>query len=183
MVEDASIHVQDSAVSGRTGDLVTINQYKAFELNFEFKLTPGANSGVKYFVTETPGSKAGLGLEYQVLDDERHPDAKAGVEGDRTLASLYDLIPSIKVEPRFQRKIGEWNQGKIIVYPNNHVEHWLNGFKVVEYERGNNIYKVLVAHSKYAKSKGFGLGEKGPILLQQHGDNIFFRNLKIRELK
>ena len=180
---DGTLHVLDSSRNGRTGDLVTVNQYKAFEFNFEFKLTPGANSGVKYFVTETPGSKAGLGLEFQILDDERHADAKAGVEGNRTLGSLYDMIPSMKVDARFQRKIGEWNQGKIIVYPNNHVEHWLNGFKVVEYERGGGIYKVLVAHSKYAKSKGFGLAEKGPILLQQHGDNVFFRNLKMRELK
>lgn len=182
-VVDGSLHVQDSAKSGRSGDLVTVNQYKAFELNFDFKLTPGANSGVKYFVTETPGGNSGLGLEYQVLDDALHPDAKLGTEGNRTMGSLYDLIPSTKVEPRFQKKIGEWNQGKIIVYPNNHVEHWLNGFKVVEYERGGNIYKVLVAHSKFAKSKGFGLAEQGPILLQEHGDNVYYRNIKIRELK
>ncbi len=180
---DGSLHILDSSRNGRTGDLVSVNQYKAFEFVFDFKLTPGANSGVKYFVTETPRGKAGLGLEFQILDDEKHPDAKAGVEGNRTLASLYDLIPSVKVDPRFQKKIGEWNQGKIIVYPNNHVEHWLNGFKVVEYERGGGIYKVLVAHSKYAKSKGFGLAEKGPILFQQHGDNVFFRSVKIRELK
>ena len=183
VVEEGSLHIQDSSHSGRPGDLVTVNQYQSFELNFDFKLTPGANSGVKYFVTETPGSRAGLGLEFQVLDDERHADAKMGVEGNRTLASLYDMIPSIKVEPRFQKKIGEWNQGKIIVYPNNHVEHWLNGFKVLEYERGGNIFKVLVAHSKYAKSKGFGLAEKGPILLQEHGDNVYYRNIKIREMK
>jgi hypothetical protein len=182
-VLDGTIHVMDSAHSGRQGDIVTTSQYKAFELNFEFKLTEGANSGVKYFVTETPGSGAGLGLEYQVLDDEKHADAKMGTEGNRTLASLYDLIPSIKVEPRFQRKIGEWNQGKIVVYPNNHIEHWLNGFKVVEYERGNNIYKVLVAHSKYAKYKGFGMIEKTPILIQEHGDNVYYRNIKIRELQ
>lgn len=183
VVEDGAIHVPDSVHTDRPGDIITDNQYKAFELVFDFKLTAGANSGVKYFVKETPGNKGGLGLEYQVLDDEKHPDAKAGTEGNRTLASLYDLIPSIKPEPRFQKKIGEWNQGRIIVYPNNHVEHWLNGFKVVEYERGGNIYKVLVAHSKFAKIKDFGLAEKGPILLQEHGDNVYFRSIKLRELK
>ena len=184
VVEDGVLHVLDSATAGRQGDLLTVNQYKAFELNFDFKLSEGANSGVKYFVTEPPQStKAGVGLEFQVLDDERHPDAKLGTAGDRTLGSLYDIIPSVKVEPRFQKKIGEWNQGKIIVYPNNLVQHWLNGFKVVEYVRGNNIYKVLVAHSKFATIKDYGLGEKGPILLQEHGDNVFYKNIKIREIK
>ncbi|HTE11907.1 MAG TPA: DUF1080 domain-containing protein, partial [Chitinophagaceae bacterium] len=184
VVEDGVLHVLDSATAGRQGDLLTVNQYKAFELNFDFKLSEGANSGVKYFVTEPPQStKAGVGLEFQVLDDERHPDAKLGTAGDRTLGSLYDIIPSVKVETRFQKKIGEWNQGKIIVYPNNLVQHWLNGFKVVEYVRGNNIYKVLVAHSKFAKIKNYGLGEKGPILLQEHGDNVFYKNIKIREIK
>jgi hypothetical protein len=122
-------------------------------------------------------------LEFQVLDDALHPDAKMGVEGNRTLASLYDLIPSIKMEARFQKKIGEWNQGKIIVYPNNHVEHWLNGFKVVEYEKGGPIYKVLLAHSKYAKNKEFAKVAQTPILLQEHGDNVYYRSIKIREIK
>jgi len=121
-------------------------------------------------------------LEYQILDDERHPDAKLGTEGNRTLSSLYDLIPADKLDARFQKKIGEWNHGKIVVYPNNLVQHWLNGFKVVEYKRGSNIYKVLVAHSKFVKSKNFGLSEKGPILLQDHGDAVFYKNIKIREL-
>jgi Domain of Unknown Function (DUF1080) len=91
------------------------------------------------------------------------------------------LIPSIKIDPRYQRKIGDWNQAKIRVHPNNHIEHWLNGYKVVEYERGNNIYKVLVAHSKYAKNKGFGMNETTPILFQEHGENVFYRNIKIRK--
>ena len=139
-------------------------------------------SGLKYFVTETEGNKgSAIGLEYQVLDDEKHPDAKEGVVGNRTLASLYDLIPSIK-ERRGPHKIGDWNYGRLVVYPDSRVEHWLNGYKVVEYNRGSLIYQVLVARSKYAKYENFGMAEKGRILLQDHGDNVSFRSIKIREL-
>ncbi|MFM6936985.1 MAG: DUF1080 domain-containing protein, partial [Aquirufa sp.] len=116
-----------------------------------------------------------IGLEYQVLDDVKHPDAKLGTVGNRTLASLYDIIPSYKNDPRFQKKIGEWNQGRIVVYPNNIVQHWLNGFKVLEYERKSNIFKVLVAHSKHAKWDGYGSQDEGPILFQEHGDSVFYK--------
>ena len=165
------------------GDIVTVQEFGAMDFQFDFKLSEGANSGVKYFVTEkekTSGSA--IGLEYQILDDERHPDAKEGVGGNRTLASLYDLIPSIKVK-RGIRKIGEWNQGRIVVYPDNRVEHWLNGYKVVEYQRGGPIYQALVARSKYAAWENFGLAEKGHILLQDHGNAVSFRSLKVRSLR
>ncbi|MEK6547869.1 MAG: DUF1080 domain-containing protein [Bacteroidota bacterium] len=184
-VEDGTLHVNSSggqeSVNG--GDILTNEQFGSFELTFDFKLTDGANSGVKYFVNETYDSgKSAIGLEYQVLDDAKHPDAKLGTVGNRTLASLYDIIPSNKLDPRFRRKVGDWNQARIIVYPNNIVQHWLNGFKVLEYERKSNIFKVLVAHSKHAKWEGFGMQDKGPILFQEHGDSVFYKNIKIREI-
>jgi hypothetical protein len=184
-IKDGMLHVLKSAggESQNGGDIVTTEEFAAFDLQFEFKMTEGANSGVKYFVTEKEGnSGSAIGLEYQVLDDEKHPDAKQGVVGNRTLASLYDLIPSLKIK-RGIHAIGEWNNGRIVVYPDNRVEHWLNGYKVVEYVRGSPIYQALVARSKYAQWENFGMSEKGRILIQDHGDEVFFRSIKIKPLK
>jgi hypothetical protein len=182
--QDGILMVGGSDGSETGNDIVTKDKYSAFELVFDFKLTEGANSGIKYFVDESYDSngKSGVGLEFQILDDAKHPDAKEGVVGNRTLGSLYDLIPSIKVEPRFQKKIGDWNTGRVIVYPDNKVQHWLNGYKVVEYERKSPIYNALVARSKYVKYPGFGAADAGHILIQDHGDNVSFRNIKIRKI-
>jgi hypothetical protein len=179
------MHVLPSAGKEESGggDVVTDDLYSAFDLSFEFKLTPGANSGVKYFVTlneQTKGSA--IGLEYQVLDDKLHPDAKLGRDGDRTLASLYDLIRGDK-QDRFVHPIGAWNIGRIVVYPNNHVEHYLNGIKVLEYERGSKAYRDLVAMSKFAVWKDFGEAKEGHLLLQDHGNEVYFRSIKVKRLK
>lgn len=170
------------AVNG--GDIVSEKQFGAFELKFDFLLSEGANSGVKYFVTEKEKSKgSAIGLEYQILDDEHHPDAKLGIQGNRTLSGLYDLIKPLKVPNSLARKIGTWNQAIIRVYPDNKVEHWLNGYKVVEYQRGSPEYLRLVAGSKYKAWDNFGMASQGRILLQDHGDAVAFRSIKIRELK
>ncbi|WP_242203954.1 3-keto-disaccharide hydrolase [Aestuariivivens insulae] len=168
--------------SNAGGDIVTEVLYGDFELKVDFKITEGANSGIKYYVdTElNKGTGSAIGLEFQILDDAKHPDAKLGNhEGSRTIASLYDLIkadPNKPVNP-----IGSWNTARI-VSKNNHVEHWLNGMKVLEYERKSDAYRQLVKESKYAKWPNFGEAEKGHILLQDHGDLVSFRNIKIRPI-
>ena len=166
--------------SAAGGDIVTTDVYGDFELMVDFKLTTGANSGIKYYVNtdlnKGPGSS--IGLEYQILDDAVHPDAKLGNhEGSRTLASLYDLIKADPNKPA--NPIGEWNTAHI-VSKGPHVEHWLNGMKVLEYERGSDAYKKLVSESKYKVWPNFGEAATGPILLQDHGDRVSFRNIKIK---
>ena len=178
-----TIQASEGKEAANVGDIVTDAEYSAFDLSFEFKLTPGANSGVKYFVTlDEKTSGSAIGLEYQVLDDALHPDAKLGRDGDRTLASLYDLKTAHK-PPRFVHPIGEWNVGRVVVYPNNHVEHYLNGVKVLEYERGSPAFRALVAESKYHVWPNFGEAPAGHLLLQDHGNRVSFRSIKLKKLK
>ena len=171
----------DGRESANGGDIVTTRKYRNFVLKVDFKITEGANSGVKYFVDPdmNKGEGSAIGCEFQILDDLRHPDAKLGVNGNRKLGALYDLIPVSDDKPF---NIKEWNTATIIV-KDNHVEHWLNGVKLLEYERNNQEWNALVAYSKYKNWPDFGNRKEGNILLQDHGNELWFKNIKIKELK
>ncbi|MDZ7319853.1 MAG: DUF1080 domain-containing protein [candidate division KSB1 bacterium] len=191
IIEDGVLKVLKSggAESAHGGDIITTDKYGNFILEVDFKFTKGANSGIKYFVdpelNQGPGSA--IGCEYQILDDDIHPDAKLGVNGNRTLASLYDLITAdalfFTATETTSKRVNkyDWNRARIV---SNHgyVAHYLNGIKVVEYNRGTQMWRALVAYSKYKDWPKFGELPEGHILLQDHGDEVHFKNIKIKVL-
>lgn len=182
-----TIEATDGGEATGPGDIVTTRHYSDFELELEFRITEGANSGIKYFVDPSlnKGQGSAIGCEFQILDDRRHPDAAMGVEGNRTVGSLYDLIAadnlSVPGRGKQFKGVGRWNKARI-VSRDGRVEHWLNNEKVVEYDRFSQMFTALVAYSKYAKWEGFGQWPAGSILLQDHGNEVSFRSIKIREL-
>ena len=166
-----------SALKG--GDIITKDRYSDFDLMIEFRVTKGANSGIKYFFTNY--AKGGwLGLEYQVLDDDTHPDAKLGRDGNRLQAGLYDMFPPAKNKK--DSPVGEWNQARIVA-KGSKVEHYLNGKKVLSFDRKSDKYMEACQLSKFNGSEpAFGDVKEGHILLQDHGDEVSFRNIKIKVL-
>lgn len=161
--------------NGHGGDILSAEQFTEFELSWEWRISTNGNNGVKYFITETRDSA--IGHEYQMLDDDGHPDGKRGPK--RQAAAFYDVLPPATDKP--YKPPGAINHSRIIVQ-GNHVEHWLNGAKVLEYELGSDPLKAAVAQSKFKNVPGFGAKIKGHILLTEHHDEAWFSNIKIREL-
>ncbi|GAA4410696.1 DUF1080 domain-containing protein [Nibrella viscosa] len=176
--------VEDGAITltqGRAGDLVTDKEYGDFELELEWKIAEKGNSGIIYHVKEDPKYKATYetGPEMQVLDNERHPDAKMGRNNNRTAGSLYDMLPP--TDPSAYKPAGEWNKAKLIV-KDGKAEHYLNGKKIVEYPTSGPEWDKMISESKFKGWEGFNKYSTGRIALQDHGDRVWYRNIRIREL-
>jgi hypothetical protein len=183
IMKDGLLMVPESggAESRAAGDIVTKENYSNFDLQLDFKIAPGANSGIKTFVdTElNKGEGSAIGPEFQILDDARHPDAKLGRDGDRTIGSLYDMKTAPadkKVNP-----VGQWNHARILS-KDKQLTYWLNGEKTIDIERGSKEWRDLVGLSKYKVWPNFGELPEGHILLQDHGNQVFFKNIKILDL-
>ncbi|MDG2450708.1 MAG: DUF1080 domain-containing protein [Saprospiraceae bacterium] len=185
-ISNGILSINEGANPIQRADIKTDFEYDNFELIVYFKITEKANSGIKYLLLpEELAKENAIGLEFQILDDNLHPDAKKGKNGNRTLGSLYDLIRADNLTEKSNRHKrffkNQWNRAKIIIN-NGHVEHWLNNVKIVEYNRHSQTFRALVEKSKYAEYKDFGQKESGVIVLQDHGDTVHFKNIKIREL-
>lgn len=174
--------------SASGGDIITKKEYGDFILKWEWKMeTKGGNSGIKYFVKEGPevsgvNNQYGYGLEYQILDDKNHSwmlKGKMKPNDYHTVGSLYEIYPA-SADKR-PNPLGLWNESKIVCQ-NGHVEHWLNGKKILEYDRGSEDFRSKIAQSKFKDVENFGLHEKGHLLIQDHGSLVHFRNIKIKEL-
>jgi hypothetical protein len=163
------------------GDIVTVDKFRNFELNIDFRYHVGSNSGIKYFVDieSDNGARASIGCEYQIIDNRDNPDVKAGLAANQLLAGLYDLIAPGNIRDNGAE---QWNRATIVVNGSK-VQHWLNGFLTVEYYRGTPEWRELVATSKFKNFPSFGEADEGRILLQDHGNLVSFKNIKIREIE
>jgi hypothetical protein len=157
-------------------DIVSTKQFGSFELTWEWRISPGGNSGLKYLVSED--KEAALGHEFQIIDDTAHADAQKR-DGRRRTGAFYDVLAAPAAKPK---PVGELNQARLLV-DGNHVEHWLNGTKVLSYELDSEAIRKAIADSKFKEVPGFDKPKRAHLLLQDHGNAVCYRNLKIRELK